>query len=223
MPYVIAAPCEGVKDATCVEVCPVECIFTTEDSLQYYIDPEICIECEQCVFVCPVEAISLDRELPEEWKVYIERNAEFYQKKKEGIMAVSFEHAVRMIQAAHEKAAELPIAVTAAVVDEAGRIIAVGRMDKARPMTVELAVGKAYTSSSFQMPTHDLATMAQQQQFLNFFTPLTISTGGQMIAVGGGLPILLNGAAVIGAMGVSGGTPEQDVECCRAGLAAATS
>ena len=62
--YVIAEPCIGVKNAICLEVCPVDCIHSTEEEDQYYIDPSVCIACEQCALVCPVEAIFLDIEVP---------------------------------------------------------------------------------------------------------------------------------------------------------------
>jgi len=216
--YVIAEPCEGVKDATCVQVCPVECIESNEESQQYFINPEVCIECEQCVLVCPVNAIHLEKDLLEEWQHYTARNAAFFADTKEGVMAVSYEQASRMIQAAHQKARDLQVAVTVAVVDEAGRIIATGRMDEARPLTIDLAIGKAYTSSFFQMATHDMAVMTKEPAFSQSLTALSISTGGRVLAVGGGLPILRGGAKVIGGVGVAGGTEEQDVECSRAAL-----
>ena len=55
MPYVIAEPCIGTKDASCVEVCPVDCIYEGED--QYYIHPDECIDCGACEPECPVTAI----------------------------------------------------------------------------------------------------------------------------------------------------------------------
>ena len=63
MTYVITEPCIDVKDLTCVEVCPVDCIHPTEeepdfdDHRQLYIDPAECIDCDACVEVCPVDAI----------------------------------------------------------------------------------------------------------------------------------------------------------------------
>ncbi len=70
--YVITDPCIGVKDGTCVEVCPVDCIETTPEEDQFYIDPAICIACEQCVLVCPVDAIYLAHEVPEQWGASID-------------------------------------------------------------------------------------------------------------------------------------------------------
>jgi ferredoxin len=55
MPYVITEPCIGTKDASCVEVCPVDCIYEGED--QYYIHPDECIDCGACEPECPVTAI----------------------------------------------------------------------------------------------------------------------------------------------------------------------
>ncbi len=73
MTYVICEPCIGVKDASCVEVCPVECIH--EAAEMFFIDPEICIDCGACEIACPVNAIFPEDEVPEEWKSYIELNA----------------------------------------------------------------------------------------------------------------------------------------------------
>ena len=67
MTYVITEACIGEKNGACVDVCPAACIHTTLDAPQNYIDPNVCIECEQCVLVCPVHAVFLDVELPEEW------------------------------------------------------------------------------------------------------------------------------------------------------------
>jgi NAD-dependent dihydropyrimidine dehydrogenase PreA subunit len=70
--YIIAQPCIGTKDASCVDVCPVDCIYEGED--QYYIHPEECIDCGACVPECPVEAIFPDYEVPDEWKDFIAEN-----------------------------------------------------------------------------------------------------------------------------------------------------
>ena len=52
MPFIIAEPCIGVKDKSCVEVCPVNCIYEGED--QFYIHPHECIDCQACEAACPV-------------------------------------------------------------------------------------------------------------------------------------------------------------------------
>lgn len=86
MTHVIAEPCIGTKDASCVDVCPVDCIHPTkgeqpfESSEMLYIDPDTCIDCGLCVDECPVQAIFPEEDLPEEWARYIQINADWYRK-----------------------------------------------------------------------------------------------------------------------------------------------
>ncbi|MBI2569360.1 MAG: ferredoxin family protein [Candidatus Schekmanbacteria bacterium] len=72
MAFVIAEPCINVKDAACVEVCPVDCIHDGAD--QYFIDPEECIDCGACEPECPVDAIFPEDELPTEWRSFAAKN-----------------------------------------------------------------------------------------------------------------------------------------------------
>src|SRR3989442_12360217 len=104
MPYVIGETCVDTKNAACTEVCPVDCIHSTDEEPQFYIDPDICIECEQCKLVCPVEAIYLHTEMPPEWVPYIEINAEFYRRTKAAPEPISFIVASHMVRSAHAKA-----------------------------------------------------------------------------------------------------------------------
>jgi len=77
MAYIIAEPCIGVKDSACVEVCPVDCIYSTSEDDMYYIHPEECIDCAMCEPECPVEAIFFDEDLPAEWSEYEQINADY--------------------------------------------------------------------------------------------------------------------------------------------------
>jgi ferredoxin len=79
MPFIIAEPCIGVKDKSCVEVCPVNCIYEGED--QYYIHPDECIDCQACEAACPVQAIFPDNGLPEKWHSFIEKNKKHFENK----------------------------------------------------------------------------------------------------------------------------------------------
>lgn len=79
MTYVITEPCIGVKDASCVDVCPVDCIHTTDEDDQYYIDPDQCIDCAACETVCPVSAIFFEEDVPGEQKSFIELNRAYFQ------------------------------------------------------------------------------------------------------------------------------------------------
>jgi ferredoxin len=78
MAYVITAPCQSVKDAACVEVCPVECIHSNDTQVMYFIDPEECIDCGLCTTVCPVNAIFFEEDVPQEWHEYIAINAAYF-------------------------------------------------------------------------------------------------------------------------------------------------
>jgi ferredoxin len=80
MTYVIAEPCIGVKDASCVDVCPVDCIHTTDEAPLYYIDPDECIDCGACEPECPVTAIFAEDALPAQWNNFIQINADFFKK-----------------------------------------------------------------------------------------------------------------------------------------------
>src|SRR5437660_8352288 len=84
MAYVIAEPCIGTKDTACVDACPVDCIHPKKDEEAHaseemlYIDPVECIDCGACVPFCPVSAIFAVDDLPEKWKHFTERNAQYY-------------------------------------------------------------------------------------------------------------------------------------------------
>lgn len=212
MPYIITSLC--TNDGACVEVCPVACIHTTPGAPQFYVDPEVCIDCEQCEIVCPVDAIFKDIDIPAEHQGSIEVNAAFFRKNKAAVGPVPFETAWAMIYSAHEYAQMVGISVTAAVVDEAGAPIAVGRMDKAAPRSVELAFSKAYTAAAFHMATAELVAQAREP----WMRSLAISHRGRMLPAAGAIPIM-SGVTIVGAIGVAGASrPEQDALCCRAGL-----
>ena len=78
MAYVIAEPCIGEKDNSCVEVCPVDCIHSDDASEQYFIDPDECIDCDACVEACPVDACFAEDQVPDEWSKYVQINAEYF-------------------------------------------------------------------------------------------------------------------------------------------------
>src|SRR5262245_36618138 len=117
-----------------------------------------------------------------------------------------------MVERAHAYARSVGIAVTAAVVDEAGIPIAVGRMDGAAARTSELAVSKAYTAAAFHLATADLAPQARQP----WLRSLVVAHRGRLLPAAGGL-VIFDGITIIGAIGVDGGsTADQDVLCCQA-------
>jgi ferredoxin len=80
MAYVITEPCIDLKDASCVDVCPVDCIYTTDADNMYYIHPDECIDCGACESVCPVSAIFPEDAVPDKWKHFIESNKVYFNK-----------------------------------------------------------------------------------------------------------------------------------------------
>ena len=79
MTYVITEACIDVKDESCVEVCPVDCIHTTDDDRMLYIEPAECIDCAVCVSACPVGAIFSDEDTPAESEAFKEINALWFE------------------------------------------------------------------------------------------------------------------------------------------------
>ena len=75
MTYVIAEPCIDIKDQSCIDVCPVDCIHVALRML--VIDPEECIDCGACEPECPVEAIFPEDALPEKWEPFVKINTAF--------------------------------------------------------------------------------------------------------------------------------------------------
>jgi ferredoxin len=79
MAHVITQPCIGTKDATCVEVCPVDCIHSDDDSEMNFIDPAGCIDCGACVDTCPVSAIYAEDQVPVQLVHFIKINADCFR------------------------------------------------------------------------------------------------------------------------------------------------
>jgi len=81
MAYVITEPCIGVKDQSCVAVCPVDCIHGTDSDAMLSIQPDECIDCGACAPECPVSAIFPMDQVPPQWQAYIAKNADYFRKK----------------------------------------------------------------------------------------------------------------------------------------------
>lgn len=132
----------------------------------------------------------------------------------QAILSVNLSEARRMIAAGERKATEMSIPYNIAVVDAGGNLVAVVRMDGAWLGSLDIAVNKAWTARAFDMPTAALSGLTQSGQ------PgfgLNTTNGGRVVIFGGGIPIKNNGA-VIGAVGASGGSVEQDVLVAEAAL-----
>ena len=128
---------------------------------------------------------------------------------------MSLEDARRVITAAEKKAIEVGQPMNIAVADEGGNIVAHVRMDGAWIGSIDIAQKKAYTSRAFDIATKDLA--AHSQSGGQFFG-IHASNDGKIMIFAGGVP-LKKGARVVGAIGVSGGSGEQDHAVAEAGAA----
>ncbi len=81
MTFVIADACIDVRDESCIEVCPVDCILVEEDDRMCYIEPNDCIDCGVCESACPVGAIFEDSAVPRESSAFTEINALWFEDK----------------------------------------------------------------------------------------------------------------------------------------------
>lgn len=126
-------------------------------------------------------------------------------------MTLSLADCDRMVEAGIARAAAIGVPMVLSVVDAGGHVLETRRMDGALVVSVALAPNKAYTAAVVRMPTQDLARLAQPQAALYGID----ANLPNLTLVGGGLP-LSQGGAVVGAVGVSGGTVEQDIEVAQA-------
>jgi ferredoxin len=213
MTYVITEPCIGEKNGACVDVCPAACIHTTPDAAQNYIDPEICIECEQCVLVCPVNAVFLDVDVPDEWKPYVAVNADFFHQNKPPAV-LGRERATHMAESIRAYATTRGVAIAAVILDGQGQTLASMCLEQADPAQADAAHKKAYTALSYGVATHELRPTSKPM----WLSPEAIDVG-RVLMVAGGFPVI-SGADTIGAVGVAGApSAAEDILCCQAALA----
>ena len=126
-------------------------------------------------------------------------------------------HAVaqELVRAAHDEAVSRSIAVSAAVVDSGGHLVAFGRMDGAEIAGPTLATDKAFTAVAQSSSTADLGTLAAPGGEL---FGIHANGGGRYVIFGGGVPLLSDGV-IVGGIGVSGSTVANDVACADRGAA----
>jgi Uncharacterized protein, possibly involved in utilization of glycolate and propanediol len=138
----------------------------------------------------------------------------------QSVAVLTLSLATLMTEAAVARAAQLGALVSAATVDAGGHLVHFQRMDRAEIAGPTLAVDKAYTAVAHRAATADLTALAAPGGPL---AGLQANGGGRYVIFGGGLPCWSgdprDGGVVVGGIGVSGGTTEQDVACAEAGLA----
>jgi len=129
---------------------------------------------------------------------------------------ITLNDARRVIAAAEKKAAEIGQPMNIAVADGGGNLVSHVRMDGAWLGSIDISIKKAYTSRAFDIATKDLATHSQSgEQFFGIHA----SNGGRIMIFAGGIPLKRDGK-VVGAIGVSGGSGDQDHAVAEAGAGA---
>jgi len=130
--------------------------------------------------------------------------------------SISLQDARRVIAGAEAKALEIGQPMNIAVVDDGGNLRAHVRMDGAFIGSIGISINKAYTAIAFQTQTKDLVDVTQSGQPL---FGLSDSAGGRIVIFAGGIPLVRDGR-IVGAVGVSTGTVEQDQQVAEAGAGA---
>ena len=134
--------------------------------------------------------------------------------------SISLEEARTVIAAALAKAAELKLKPLGVVVlDMAGHLKAFERQDGASHMRFDVALGKAYGGVALGLGSRTLFKRAQEQSY--FVNAVNTLAGGKLVPVPGGVLIRDAGGSIVGAVGISGDTSDQDEACAIAGIEAA--
>jgi uncharacterized protein GlcG (DUF336 family) len=130
--------------------------------------------------------------------------------------SVTLAAARAVIEAACKKAEKIGVPMNIAVVDAGANLVAFNRMDGSWLGSIDISRDKAFTARAFDMPTKELATMSQPGQPL---FGIEASNDGRVVIFAGGIPLKSDGQ-VVGAIGASGGRPDQDHSVAEAGAAA---
>jgi uncharacterized protein GlcG (DUF336 family) len=121
---------------------------------------------------------------------------------------MNLELAKKLIERAEEEANKLNIPMVISIVDESGNFIACHRMDDALLVSVDIAQNKAWTAVAMKMSTEELAQLVGEGKELY---GINTTNNGRIVVFGGGIPLRKNGK-IIGAIGVSGGSVEEDIQ-----------
>lgn len=124
-----------------------------------------------------------------------------------------------ILEASEAKANEIGVPMSIAIVDEGCNLLAFERMDGAKITSIDISINKAFTAAGSRKGTHEYADVASPGKPA---FGIHVSNQGKFTIFGGGLPILINGE-VVGGVGCSSGTAEQDRQVAQAGIAALSS
>lgn len=119
-----------------------------------------------------------------------------------------------LIEGAAAKARDIGVPMCIAVTDESGNLLAFDRMDGGKITSITVAQDKAFTAAAARKATHEYNQACVPG---NLVFGIHTSMGGRLCVVGGGLPVIVDGE-VVGGIGLSSGTPQQDMDCAQAGI-----
>ena len=130
------------------------------------------------------------------------------------IKRLSLTDAKHLIDGAKKKAQEIGVPMCIAIADESGNLIAFDRMDGGKVTSITIAQDKAFTAAAARKATHEYNEACIPG---NLVFGIHTALGGRLCVVGGGLPVAVDGE-VVGGIGLSSGTPQQDMQCAQAGV-----
>ena len=130
------------------------------------------------------------------------------------INRISIDDAKLLIEGARNKALQIGIPMCIAIVDESGQLVAFERMDGGKVTSSIIAQDKAFTAAGARKATHEYNASCLPG---NLVFGIHTAIGGRLCVVGGGLPVTVDGE-VVGGIGLSSGSPQQDMECAQAGI-----
>jgi uncharacterized protein GlcG (DUF336 family) len=119
-----------------------------------------------------------------------------------------------LIEGAVARAIEIGVPMCIAITDESGNLLAFERMDGGKVSSITLAQDKSFTASAARKATHEYNAACVPG---NLVFGIHTALGGRLCVVGGGLPVMVDGE-VVGGIGLSSGTPAQDMDCAQAGI-----
>ncbi len=130
------------------------------------------------------------------------------------IKRLSLADAKILVEGARHKSEEIGVPMCIAVADDSGNVIAFDRMDGGKAHSILLAWYKAYTCGAARKATHEYNAVNVPG---NLTFGIHTEAGGRISTVGGGIPVMVDGECV-GGIGLSGGAPQQDMDCAQAGI-----
>lgn len=125
--------------------------------------------------------------------------------------------AMKMVDAAEQKAVDISVPMVISVVDMGGNLVLLHRMENSLLASLEIAPNKAFTAVALKMPSADVQALAQEGSELQ---GIAVQHAGRIVEFGGGIPVYDADGVQIGAIGVSGGSVAEDTSVAEAGVAA---